>query len=461
MPTLLRAFVSVLLCGPVVSAGREARAQTSDQAWVKRSDALAQILVRAQAPFDPEKFSFLGLAQYDDQVVDLRADRESRLRDANRSAKAALQEALRDERDPDVRQDLEVMIDAAARSITESELNERLRLEWRDMPDVMFSGLSDLLSDQIPAERRAHALPRLLRYVGMAPNTTPVTTLAQRLYEQRARTPGLLPPPRRELERALANVHNYIRGTRKLFETWKIAGSEPALAALEQPTSTLGLPVIAHLLPEGVVGTTLAIEPIVTGQSGAQIYAVRTSRGELVLRVAPEHQVAEHWANELRVLRRAAACGVAPRVVHVDEAARATVSVRVAGIPLVTALADLDVRNAVAASMAAQVRALHALDPAGIEERDPLDYARARFAEERLRPGFPAWAAGLEPIFAGIEATLARDPRRVVSHNDLNLGNGSLVPDLGLLPASPPSVSACYAERPITNSRRRVVALRY
>lgn len=74
--------------------------------------------------------------------------------------------------------------------------------------------------------------------------------------------------------------------------------------------STLGLPVIAHLLPEGAVGTTIAIEPILTGQSGAQIYAVRTTRGELVLRVAPEHQVAEHWANELRVLRRAAACGV-------------------------------------------------------------------------------------------------------------------------------------------------------
>lgn len=290
----------------------------------------------------------------------------------------------------------------------------------------------------------------------------------------------------------------------------------------------LGLPVIAHLLPEDVVGTTIAIEPIVTGQSGAQIYGVRTTRGELVLRVAPEREVAEHWANELRVLRRAAACGAAPRIVHIDEAACATVSVRVAGVPLVTALANPEVRSAVAVSVATQVRALHALDPAGIEERDPLDYARARFAEQRLRPGFPAWAAGLGRILAGIEATLARDPRRVVSHNDLNLGNvmwdgtrawlidwgqaglahpfydlavvtlclqlddatahsllaleqghergtqprslddseretfaaarrlamlfygivnGSLVTDLGILPAAPPSVAACYAER--------------
>src|SRR6201990_3624533 len=153
-------------------------------------------------------------------------------------------------------------------------------------------------------------------------------------------------------------------------------------------TSTFGLPMVAHLLPEGIVGTTLAIEPIVTGQSGAQIYGVRTTRDALVLRVAPEAESTEHWANELRVLRRAAACGSAPRIVHVDEAARATVSVRVVGIPLVTALAEHDGRSAVASSVAAQVRALHALDPAGIEERNPLDYARAQFAEQRLRPGY-------------------------------------------------------------------------
>jgi aminoglycoside phosphotransferase (APT) family kinase protein len=293
-------------------------------------------------------------------------------------------------------------------------------------------------------------------------------------------------------------------------------------------TTTLDLPVIARLLPESVVGTTLAIQPIVTGNSGAQVFAVRTTSGELVLRLAPDGEGAEHWANELRVLRRASACGVAPRMVHIDEAARATVSVRVDGIPLVTALADPDVRSAVTASTAAQVRALHALDPVGIEKRDPLDYARALFAEQRLRPRFPTWAAGLEAVFAGVEATLARDPRRVVSHNDLNLGNvmwdgtrawlidwgqaglthpfydlavmalclqlddatahsllvleqgqersqhsrslddseretfaaarrlamlfygivnASLVPDLDILPASPPSVAACYAER--------------
>jgi len=277
---------------------------------------------------------------------------------------------------------------------------------------------------------------------------------------------------------------------------------------------------IAPLLPEEHVGTVTAIQAISMGLSGAGVYAVSSTRGELVLRVQREGGEASHWTQQLRVLRRAAARGVAPALVHVDEAARAIVSTRVAGVHLAAALTDPGQRGAVFASVVAQLRALHALDVAGIEERDPLVYARDRLATQRVRPGFPAWAAALEPIFDAIEVTLARDPRRVLSHNDLNPGNvvwdgarawlvdwevagvthpfydlaalamflqlgdaaahgllaqheqtpiddearatfaalrrlaallcgltfASLVPDLGLLPASAPTLSACYAE---------------
>jgi aminoglycoside phosphotransferase (APT) family kinase protein len=180
---------------------------------------------------------------------------------------------------------------------------------------------------------------------------------------------------------------------------------------------------IAPLLPGEHVGTVTAIQPISMGLSGAGVYAVSSTRGELVLRVQPERGDASHWAQQLRVLRRAAERGVAPALVYVDETARAIVVTRVAGVPLAAALADPGQRGAVLASVVAQLRALHALDVAGIEEREPLAYAREQHAAQRARPGFPVWAAALEPIFDAIEATLARDPRRVVSHNDLNPGN--------------------------------------
>ncbi|HKE18067.1 MAG TPA: phosphotransferase [Kofleriaceae bacterium] len=190
-----------------------------------------------------------------------------------------------------------------------------------------------------------------------------------------------------------------------------MAGLDSALAA------------VAHLLPEPQVGRVTAIQPISMGLSGAAVYAVSSTRGELVLRVNAAGHDASRWAQQLLVLRRAAERGVAPAVVHVDEAARAIVSRRVEGVPLPAVLADPGQRAAAIAAVVEQLRELHALDPSGIAEGDPLAHARGEHAAQRARPGFPAWAAALDPIFDEIEAILARDRRRVVSHNDLNPGN--------------------------------------
>jgi aminoglycoside phosphotransferase (APT) family kinase protein len=177
------------------------------------------------------------------------------------------------------------------------------------------------------------------------------------------------------------------------------------------------------LLPEDRVGVVERLEPITLGLSGAGVYAVTTSRGAYVLRVQARDMDPASFAQQLRVLRRAADAGVAPAVVHVDEAARAVISVRVPGTPIAAALADPAQRAPVFASIVDRLRTLHALDSSGIAERDPLPYTHAAWQAARDRPGFPPWAASLTAPLELIAATLARDPRRVVSHNDLNPGN--------------------------------------
>ncbi len=148
-------------------------------AWVQTSNGYAQILLNAQAPFQPEYASFFGVPGYDDQVVDLGPDNAARYRDAMRKARATLQAKLATERDASVRQDLQIMIVAAEQNIEGSELNERYLLPWSDAPEVVFSGLNGLLSDQTVPERRAKALDRLKRYAGLVPGSTPTTTLAR------------------------------------------------------------------------------------------------------------------------------------------------------------------------------------------------------------------------------------------------------------------------------------------
>lgn len=179
---------------------------------------------------------------------------------------------------------------------------------------------------------------------------------------------------------------------------------------------------VAAVVPAALTGAIHAVAPLSSGLSGAAVLAVSGERAELVVRLQPErgHGL---WQQQLLVVERAAACGVAPPVLHVDRAARVIVSARVAGVPLHVALGDPAVRQAAIASLVDRLRALHAADPAGIEERDPIALARAALAGQGGRPGFPAWAAGAGGVLDQLADILAPDRRRAVSHNDLNPGN--------------------------------------
>ncbi len=231
-------------------------------AWVTASNANAMILVKAQADFGPEQFSFFGIPGYDDKVSDLRPDSGKRFRAAMETAKAALDAKLQTERNPDVRQDLEIMIKAATDASEGSALNERLVLPWTDAPQAVFSGIKGLLSDQTPAERRAKALDRLKAYTGLAPGTTPITDLAKARYTERATDKALLRPTKLEVEQALGNVHTYVDGIRKLFAKYKIEGTDAdaALAAMDTQLKAYATWARTTVLPEARATTQLPPE---------------------------------------------------------------------------------------------------------------------------------------------------------------------------------------------------------
>ena len=235
-PLVLAIALALVAPLPVLAqaAPAAASAEAAGPAWVKRSNDFAQILLQAQAPFQPEEVSFFGVPGYDDKVADLGPDNARRYRDAIGKARRALQEKLEVERDPNVRQDLAIMIHAADQAAEGSALNERLLLPWQDAPQMVFGGLNNLLSEQVPAARRAKALDRLQRYVGLAPGSASSLVLARQRYEEKLANGALLPPTRREVEQALSNVDTYAKGIRELFATYKIDGAEPALAAMDR-----------------------------------------------------------------------------------------------------------------------------------------------------------------------------------------------------------------------------------
>lgn len=236
LPVIKPLVLALALSLSLPALAQQAKPDATAPAWVARSNQDAQILLDAQAPFQPEMASFFGVPGYDEKVTDLGPDHPARYRAALKRAKAALQAKLATEQAPNVRQDLQILIHAADQSIEGSTLNEQLLLPWLDAPQAVFDGINGLLSDQTPPERRAKALDRLKAYVGMAPGTTAFTTLARQRYEEKLSNPKLLQPTKLEVERAVSNVDTYIEGIRELFAKYKIAGAD---AALERMASEL------------------------------------------------------------------------------------------------------------------------------------------------------------------------------------------------------------------------------
>jgi len=247
---LLTAIALTLANGSAFAQPASAPAPAPEApAWVAKSNAAAQPLLEVIARFHPEFASRVGVAGYDDRVVDLKPGSKERERAVVEKVRAGLQKSLSSESDANVRQDLAIMIKSADRRIDSSRLEEKYLLPYADVGEIVFQGEFALLQDQAAPERRAHALNRLQCYVGTAPGCTPLTKLAETEFEARLGTAGLLGPYKAEVEQQLANSARYADGVRKLYAKYKIDGATPALDALTKQLEAHDAWVRATVLP--------------------------------------------------------------------------------------------------------------------------------------------------------------------------------------------------------------------
>ena len=231
-----RAFVFVLaatltFASNAFPASKPAVPATPD--WIVRSNADAQPLLKVFGDFGPEFAARLGVKGYDDRVSSFPLDAPQRFRKAIGDVRDGLKAKLAEEKDPQVQQDLKIMIDAASLPIDTSLLNEKYLLPYTNVGQTIFFGEFNLLQDQVEAKRRPSALTRLKRYTGLEKGYTPVTTQAKAQFEAVMGDKKLLGPFRGQVDQDLANTASYVDGIRKLYAKYKISGADKALDALD------------------------------------------------------------------------------------------------------------------------------------------------------------------------------------------------------------------------------------
>lgn len=209
-------------------------AKKTSPEWVARSNEDAKLLLEVTARFTPEYGSAFGMPGSDEQVLDLKPQFEQRQRAALREVVSQFQQRMKTEQDPQVKQDLQIMIKAAEDRIRGSELEEKYLVPYFDVSQIVFRGMHALLDEQVAPERRRAALVRLRRYAGMEAGYQPIAVLAEQRTRERLAQSGLQFPYKGELEKDLGNGPTYVAGIPQMFQKMKVAGYEEAYAKLKQ-----------------------------------------------------------------------------------------------------------------------------------------------------------------------------------------------------------------------------------
>ena len=202
--------------------------------WVQRSNENAAILLKLMAKYAPEAASRFGVEGHDTDVTALPLDLNARTLADLGAAVRQLEAKLATEKDPSVRQDLQILTNSAGLRMEGIRLEEKYRLPYFDVPQTVFEGLRALLDDQVAAARRGAALVRLRKYAGLEPGTTPLTRQAAAYTRAHLADQGLVGPFKDNVVKDMSNSARYVAGVEELFRKYKLAGWEAPFAELKK-----------------------------------------------------------------------------------------------------------------------------------------------------------------------------------------------------------------------------------
>jgi hypothetical protein len=218
-------------------------------AWVARSDAYTQPVLKDTGKFHPEDSTQLGDESFDTMVADFKPrDYERELADTEKRL-LELRRQRANEKDPKVGQDLDILIDSREKQVTSMKLERQYLLDYVSVSELVYGGLRALLDPRNKPERQKLALVRLKRYAGKEAGFTPIATLARARTEERLANKSLIGPYAQEVEEGLNNQATYLDGIEEMFKKAKLSGWEADLAALRQQVKDYDAFVKSSVLP--------------------------------------------------------------------------------------------------------------------------------------------------------------------------------------------------------------------
>ncbi len=224
--------VVLALSGTAFAATDKAALQVPS--WVTESNQDAQIVLKTFANLAPEQAGQFGVDGLDDQATSLTPDIVQRSDAAFDQDLTELNAKLAAATDPQLKQDLQIMINAVGDAKRDNDLQTKYLLNYTNVAQLVFFGVQTLIDPQVPAERQQAVVKRLQSYAGLLPGRPPVTDQAKVLFENDLkRDPKLLGPFKGQVEQDLKDAQQYIPGIEQLLASSKVQGWQEPWAKLK------------------------------------------------------------------------------------------------------------------------------------------------------------------------------------------------------------------------------------
>src|SRR3954463_700251 len=134
------ALAGAISFGLAMPANAETTTTHAVPEWVKRSNENAKLMLDLSAKYGPEGAQQSGVDGVDDQIADFKPNRDERFKKDQLAVKAELESRLAKEKDSLVKQDLEIMIQAANESLRQIELEQKYDIPYYNMNRMVFFG---------------------------------------------------------------------------------------------------------------------------------------------------------------------------------------------------------------------------------------------------------------------------------------------------------------------------------
>lgn len=245
-----------------------ARTQTPDQSWVATSNSYTKLLMDIEMKHHPESGSGEGLAEYDNKISQPTIEDEDRERQENEAVVAKLKAALSQEKNPEVLQDLHILLRSTDLDFRFEDYRRAHAVPFLNASGYVFGGLHVLLDEQTPTERRPAAVIRIREYAGLEPGYTKLTEIFKRRVQQQMAKSGVVYPARNEIETELSRNSNYLEGIEALLKKYKLSGWEEPFANLKSQLIEYDAWTRINVLPKARTDFRLPPEEYALGLEG-------------------------------------------------------------------------------------------------------------------------------------------------------------------------------------------------